>query len=471
VTLLFCALAVAIAALAFDRDSRAPEVPRAVPWVAVAALALALAASLVTNEWVIANAALGQMPFPAWLRGASFTPILELEPLYAHTAPGTSLAAEGLAVLDTLLLGGLAFTLRGVPARAGILAFAFVCALASIGLSFFAPGLASSDLYAYAFYARFGTGAYHSLLVPHDGPLAIVGHLWSFRMVPSAYGPVWLDTVRILAGGIDRVDVQILVFRGLSAITLVALLAGLVALRLPVAFVALVALDPAIYLQFVVDGHNDLFGIALLVWARVAARRGWTIVAVVLAILAGASKASFLPLAALVFFDAEPLRRRVVPAACAIAGGIAASLAFGGLAYPHALAAVAAIFPASGEPGGAVLPRITTFVTIALVIAAVGWRRTGWPGSWAFVSLGSVVFPWYAIWGLPYATLDPRRATAFLATFPVTAFVLTTAYAISGGWAPLIFTIACSSGMLAYARWRSPARRLAAPPANASLAG
>ncbi|GAC1567401.1 MAG: hypothetical protein NVS2B3_05350 [Vulcanimicrobiaceae bacterium] len=39
-----------------------------------------------------------------------------------------------------------------------------------------------------------------------------------------------------------------------------------------------------------------------------------------------------------------------------------------------------------------------------------------------------MLFPWYLIWGLPYALLDRRNAFAFLLTIPLVAFSFATTY-------------------------------------------
>ncbi len=456
-TLLFCALAFAVAGFAFDGKQQRPDVSaeRSAPWRALWIVAAALFATLLAGESLVTLAAFEQEPFPPWLRGIRYVPILETAPLYAHTPPAVSLGAESLALLAALLLGALAFALRGVSGGASLDRFSFLCAAIMSAVSLGSRGLTSSDLYAYVAYAERGIGAYHAFAIAPDGPLAIVGHLWVFEMLPAAYGPAWLWIVHALAGR-TSIDTSILVLRLFSVASLVAVLLALRALGLSGKIVALVALDPAIYEQYVVDGHNDLLGIALLLWARVLARRGFPVAAIAAAAAAGACKAPFLALAPLAFFDAPALRTRLTGAGLAVASGVAASLAFGGIAYPRAIATVAAIFPASAEPGGALLPRMTLCATLGLILAAVLARRTGWPGSWSFVSLGSLVFPWYVIWGVPYAVLDPRRAVPFLASFPIAAFALSTTYGPSWALAPLEVALAIAAALIAYRRWRAP---------------
>ncbi|MBD5604987.1 MAG: hypothetical protein IAI48_07855, partial [Candidatus Eremiobacteraeota bacterium] len=132
-------------------------------------------------------------------------------------------------------------------------------------------------------------------------------------------------------------------------------------------------------------------------------------------------------------------------------------------AYPRAIAAVSAIFPASGEPGGAIVPRLTTICALVLVALALIVRRTGWPGTWEFVSLGSIPFPWYLAWGLPYAVLDPERALPYLVTFPFAAFVMTTTFPATGAWPPVAIGLPVVAALLAYGRFRGRRSALARP--------
>jgi hypothetical protein len=454
-----CAFALlAIAGLAFDRqnDGDSVDSARARPkWWLLAIAATLLVASLAGYEYMTYRAALAQQPYPAWLAAAPFVPILEIAPPVVHLPEMYPVLAEAFALVQVALLAAVAYALRRAPLTRTLCAALAGFALLMTVVAFASRGLTSSDLYAYLYDAAYGTAAYHPHTLSADGPFALVGHLWSFRMLPAAYGPVWLDVAHALAGSPGNMAQHVFVLRMLSAVSFAAVLGALVALRVPAAFLGLVALDPAIPYQYVADGHNDLFGIALLLWATVAAMRGFLVPALALAVLAGASKISFAAIAPLAFASLSGMRRRVVWGALALAGSAAVSFALAGPAYAHALAEITAIYPTSVEPGGAFVPRLTTVVALALVAAAVVYRRTGWPGAWAFVALGSVPFPWYLGWGLPYLVLDARRAVPFLVLFPLVAFAMTTTYAPTWAWYPLALAFPVAAALLAYARWRA----------------
>jgi hypothetical protein len=454
-----CAFALlAIAGLAFDRpnDGDAVDSARGRPkWALLAVAGTLLVASLAGYEYLTYRAALAQQPYPAWLAAAPLVPILEIAPPAVHLPDVYPVLAEAFALVQVSLLAAIAYALRGAALTRALCAVLGGFALSMTVVAFASRGLTSSDLYAYLYDAAYGTAAYHPHTLSANGPFGLVGHLWSFRMLPAAYGPVWLDVAHALAGSPGNMAQHIFVLRILSAISFAAVLGALAALRVPAAFLGLVALDPAIPYQYVADGHNDLFGIALLLWATVAATRGFLAPALALAVLAGASKISFAAIAPLAFASLSGMRRRVVWGALAVVGSAAVSLALAGPAYPHALAQISTIFPTSGEPGGAFVPRLTTLFALALVVAAVVYRRTGWPGAWAFVALGSVPFPWYLGWGLPYLVLDARRAVPFLVLFPLVAFAMTTTYAPTWAWYPLAIAFPVAAALLVYTRWHA----------------
>ncbi len=454
-----CAFALlAIAGLAFDRPRGAEPADPAhgrPKWTLLVAAASLLAASLAGYELMTYRGALAQQPFPSWLAGVRLVPILEIAPPLVHLPETFPVLAEAFALVQVALLGAVAYALRGAGLTRALYTVLGAFALLTVGIAFASRGLTSSDLYAYVYDAAYGTAAYHPHTLSVDGPFGLVAHLWSLRMLPAAYGPVWLDLAHALAGAPGHMAQHIFVLRLLSAASFGAVLGALVVLRVPAAFLGLVALDPVLPYQYVADGHNDLFGVALLLWAYVAARRGLLVPALVLAVLAGASKASFALIAPLAFASLGGMRQRIVWGGLAVLGSAAVSLALGGPAYPHAIAEISTIFPTSGEPGGAFVPRLTTLVALALVAAAVIYRRTGWPGAWAFVALGSVPFPWYLGWAFPYLVLDARRAVPFLVFFPLVAFAMTTTYAPTWAWYPLAFAFPVVAALIAYRRWHA----------------
>jgi hypothetical protein len=67
----------------------------------------------------------------------------------------------------------------------------------------------------------------------------------------------------------------------------VATVGGLWLLGFPNRMLAIAALNPALFLQFVVDAHNDIVAVSLVILAAIFVKRGW-LVACSLGILSAA---------------------------------------------------------------------------------------------------------------------------------------------------------------------------------------
>ncbi len=65
----------------------------------------------------------------------------------------------------------------------------------------------------------------------------------------------------------------------------------------------------------------------------------------------------------------------------------------------------------------------------AVALLAALWRALGWrTAGWSFVALGSIVYPWYLAWALPYAALVPRALPFFLVPLPFVAALMDPAF-------------------------------------------
>jgi len=416
--------------------------------------ALALGLAFIVHASAIAYAAFTQVPYPPWLVPLWLVPILETAPLFAHTVPAVSITLELVSIAETVLLTALVFAARGrtLGRSERIVAFSVFAAMAAYAL--LARGTASSDLYAYIADARLGFACYAGNVTLADGPFRAVEYFWGHPPIPCAYGPVWTWLVHVTIGALRDTHSAIVAMRLLSLGSFVAMLAALRRLDVGAAFVVALALDPAMLLQYVADGHNDLFSVALVLWARQLAVRHNVLGALVLAAAAGASKVAFLPIAMLAFVDAPQRNRRIAYALAAVAGGVFLSLVFGGAPYLHALLVTTQIYPAALQPGGAILPRVATFAIVATIGFAIVRRRTAWPASWGFASLGSVIFPWYFAWGIPYAALDAIAAWPFLVSLPIVMFLNATTYADTVLVYPLIIALPIVGVLFAYASAR-----------------
>ena len=354
---------------------------------------------------------------PAWYRALPFPIVLSLDAWSVPAPRLPSLLSEGLAILVALALTALYVLL--VNRRTGrVAAFAIVGgSIAMVALALHGHVLASADLYAYAGYARLGAAAYVPPATAFTGSFAAVNHLWFVPMTPSVYGPLWLWYAHALAGGIGDLATVIRVLQLANVAILLALAALLPALGFGWPIVALLVLNPFIMDQFVHEGHNDLLAVTLVVAAFAAVRRSPPLAALAVC-AAGLVKLPFIAIGAVVF-GALPRPLALVYTAAAIGLGLAASYAFGGMAYVHALAGV-------GSQQSSSLDFWARPVHIALAMVALGaialrvWagKRAFFAG-WCVPALSTTTYPWYQLWSLAYAMDDPRSVAATLILLPL----------------------------------------------------
>lgn len=398
--------------------------PRAVFWTCCA-----LVVSWFAQLAVIVVAAWRQQPFPAWFGSLPLIPIDQRPPLNAHTPDWVGISIAALALVHAALLGLLFRALRGrsVSRRSGAVlgVAAFVMLLASIAC----PAMANNDAYLYAGFAHLGGAAYHPPAVRFPGELGLVNDMWSTPIMPCAYGPLWLWLSVGIAKVFPHLGALLFAFRVLGAALVLACVWLLMRLRQEPAIIALFALNPVVLNQFVVDAHNDVVGLTLLLGAMVlAAKRPW--VAVVLVGLAGAAKLPFALAGAVVFHVVPRLSLRM---ACAFVGiGIALVLTMlGSHGEYFAAAASAGSHQNWTDPGIRAGHAVAVAAALLAIGAAVLARRFAPGAAWTMVSFGAMVLPWYTAWSIPYALAEGSFAAVFLVSLPVAAFYFTTAYAMT----------------------------------------
>jgi hypothetical protein len=249
------------------------------------------------------------------------------------------------------------------------------------------------------------------------------------RDAPAPYGPLFLGAAA--ASGV-LTDATVLParlpYQAGAALAVGAALLLLWRTRRSTAALALVGLHPAVAGTIVNGGHNDAFiGLALLAAVLAAERRRYlgagTIVAAGVLVKATAGLA-LVPLA--VWSFARGGRR----AALAVVGPTALLVVPLTLATPGMLHAVhatnrgivtrtsiwnldplrAPVTPRLGD--GAVTQLAIVLIAVAVVIVSVSRRSlaarvTGATAAWLVLS--AYVMPWYTVWALPVAALEPRR--------------------------------------------------------------
>lgn len=429
--------------------AREPVSARAVP------AAAALAALFLGQLAIVAVAAQTQRPFPAWFARMPLLPIDDRAPLYWHTPGwvGTSLLCIALA--QAALLLALHRMCRGrTLTRRTRLGFAACCAAMLAG-ALGARGLTSFDLYAYVASAQLGAAAYQPPAhLAFSAQFGVLNAIYGAQMLPAAYGPLWLALSRTLVAPWHSLYAQLEALRVVAALLFGVCILLLRAARVPAATIVLFALNPALVDQFVANGHNDLAPLTLTLAAFAAARRR-PLVAVAFAAAAGAMKAPFAIVGMLAFAALRDVRHRIGYAVAALGGSLALAALFGGHPYLLALQRTAAYYPLNAHLEIRVLYAAAIGAALGATVLALARRLYNPTAAWAFASFGVALFPWYVVWGLPYALAEGSSAFIFLASLPVAVMLPTTVFSPTLFSAAIAIAILCVPGLLVVKRMRA----------------
>ena len=298
------------------------------------------------------------------------------------------------------------FALAGLY-RARIGPAVIVTGVAMLALSFFAPAFLSGDVYAYVGNGLLGSAAYAPPNVPFPGDLAFINARWGTPVPAATYGPLWLSVAHLVVAFVPTLFGKLLAFRAFSLLLFVALLALLRAYGLPPRMLALAALNPGLQLQFVVDAHNDLLPIVLVVAAAVLVRKlPWAACALI--VVAALVKLPYALAGLPILAAMQPAARRYAACAAVLAACALLSWFGGGAAYVRALAG----YVVSSQSAG-LLHGLAALAAAAAIVAAVAGARRLRGAVWLIPMLGAFTASWYAIWSLPYA-LGRRRVLAYL---------------------------------------------------------
>ncbi len=400
--------------------------------IPVAAIATALVASLWVEGRFIASvaASLGGRR-DDWISGLPVA--LLSEPSHASLfSTHTSLVYVAIAVVQVALLFALRERLeRSAGAVAlGICAAAFV---AMIAVDLHASAAISSDAYAYIGYAKLPSvhAAYAIANPPLGQSFAAINRLWGSPLPPCVYGPLWILTVHVLLAPIASIGSSFEMLRILGAVGTAVLVLLVYAISRSTVLAAVTALTPPLHVQFVMDAHNDVLAIVPILLALVAARRSWWGAAFAL-IVVGATMKLNMAIVGLLVTLTLPLRLRIAFVA-GLAGTIA--LVYAALSGTAFVAAIRYVKIGSALHAMHRIPHAQTFSLIeiialagALAVCTIGFfsRRLWLGASGIFVALGStLIFPWYLVWGLPYALLaSPRGTVTVMCIAPLLAVLL-----------------------------------------------
>jgi hypothetical protein len=288
---------------------------------------------------------------------------------------------------------------------------------AMLAISWSAPVFLNADVYAYVGNGLLGAGAYAPPSVPFPDDLAFINARWGTPVPASTYGPLWLIVARMVEALAPTLALKLMAFRALSLAAFVAFLALLRAYGLPLRIVALAGLNPGLQLQFVVDAHNDIVPIALVVAAAALIRRA-PIAACGLIVVAALIKLPYALVGLPVLEAMLPPARRYAACAAVIAASAALSWFGGGAAYARALVAYAA---SSGLVSA--LHVVAALAAVAAIVGAVAGARRLRGATWLMPMLGAYTASWYAMWSLPYALGRRNVLVYFFVWFPLVSIV------------------------------------------------
>ncbi len=313
-----------------------------------------------------------------------------------------------LAVAALLLLAlAQSYALLGLY-RSGVKTVFIVAGGALMALFSFAPVLANADVYAYVGNGVLGRAAYTPPALPFTGDLSAINAFWHVPVPPATYGPLWIAVARVLVAAGPTLAVKMTAFRVLGIALLASLFALLRACGVEPRALAVVALNPALYFEFVLNAHNDLLPVVIVTLAALTAP-WWALGASLLVAAAALIKIPFVLVGLPIFANVRKTVPRLMAAALSIVAAVLVSWFAGGRAYARAL-----LTYATGSHLETFLHAIAALAAIVLLIAAVSAKRRLKSAVWLMPMLGAYTAPWYALWSLPYA-LGARRVLVYLA--------------------------------------------------------
>lgn len=384
-----------IAEIAGRPPLRAIPTPRiaGVYWIAL------ILSTYIVQLAVVRYGATHASPLPVW-RLSEPLPTAFVYSVHTDTIEGIELLCAALQSYALLALYRASASRRLVA----------VAAAAMIVLSIVEPALTSADLYSNVGYALLGKLAYSPPAHPFPPEFSAINHEWKTPMTPSPYGPLWLALVWVVTMPFGTLLGKLLALRCFCAACFVALSSLLRALGLPRRFQIVTLLNPSLAMFFVTNAHNDVFALLWICAAAVFVRKrpAW---APLLLALAGLVKLPYVVLGLPVLASLRTTAARLFAASAAIFLVAAVSWEFGGRPYLAALLAHARPMQESTA-----WHLIVSIVALALVLAALFGVRRYCSAVWLLAPVGSFypafVFPWYLLWGLPYA-LDRHRILAY----------------------------------------------------------
>jgi hypothetical protein len=349
--------------------------------------------------------------------------------LARELAPSGKLHVIG--ILLALIQSGLLFSLwRGVAKYRSdwLINAAIVASIVLMGaIAMTSRHLIAADVYAYVGYAKLGLHqAYSPPSVPFGPGYEPVNRLWGEPMIPCIYGPLWLILQILASGWTHSLTQGIVATRALGAISVIAIVFALSRFGVPKETCTIVALNPAILTYYVSDAHNDSLGVVFALLAAFVAPAA-PLLAALLVSCGALVKVSLIGLSFVIFrAQASLLRRGAYVVLSLVALGVG-SYALAGPPYFHDLFQHALDLTSYTGNNHFLSTHIFRFVELcALAVLGLVFfgRKLLSSGPWPLYAMSGISYPWYVLWGLPYAALDQRLLRGFLIALPtVTALI------------------------------------------------
>jgi hypothetical protein len=319
---------------------------------------------------------------------------------------------------------------RWICAGAGVMAL----------LALAAPALTSADVYSNVGYALLGGAAYTPPDRAFDGAFAVINRWWGTPMVPAPYGPLWLALLH-LTTAVPTLAAKLESLRILGLASLGAFIAALAWMRMPPRLIVMAALNPALWLQFVANAHNDMLAVLCVTLGAALTMRAQVLPAVACIVAAGLIKAPYAVLGLLIFTGLRRPASRYATMSASLALTALLSVWLGGAPYLAAL--MRHVVSRTGPEF--VLHALAALVAAVILLAALlGFGRLR-SGAFLMPALAAALFPWYLAWSIPYALSRQRDLAYLLVAFPAAAALLDTVF-FRGfiGLGALVLTLACA---------------------------
>ncbi|HKE37024.1 MAG TPA: hypothetical protein VKB39_06310 [Candidatus Baltobacteraceae bacterium] len=357
-------------------------------------LVVAIAASYVAELALLWYAVLHQAQRPP----AAFVPL----PLNSAIAGN-----KDFVVAAMIALAGLQTYLLMLLYRAQAFGrWVWIGCAALVAVSLASPVMLTADAYAYVADALLGRAAYAPPNVPFLGQFAPIDVWWNVPLPPTPYGPLWLVIAWLVTMPFGSLLAKVLAIRTLGAAAFTSLLLVMRALKMPDRIVAVTALNPGLFLEYVASAHNDLLGIVFICTAVLFVRR--PAIAALLLLAGGLVKLTFALFGLPVLVRVRSAAARIALLVFVPAAAAGLSFLAGGAGYYQAL-----LKHTTTSPLMAVLSGAVALAALVAMVTAVFRVRRLHSVVWLTPLAASYTLSSYVAWGLPYA-LSRRSVLGYL---------------------------------------------------------